>query len=428
MRSTLALLFVLIVSAESMGAITAVSLTPAPTTTLSDGNTYYLAGIQYTFRIQATDALATGKAYWDYVEFTLPGGIQCRVSVDTDLPVISAGVVVDNVSDNTPPGPYTNLDYSITIRVLWNAAATAVGSNNAVANVREDGGSTGTDTDTFVFGIVTSVRVLAFTQSGVAADGRVNPWHDAFSVTGTLVYNIASPTVADGVDTRDAGEVTTTELMRTAVATGFTDNSPDDLAYNIPAQYFTGFALGNYTWSVSATMSTAPGTEVSANTLAINNDRVEITAIQIINGGGVDTPPSYYRSTLIPGTQVQVTARMQNGLGAMVGNTTITVRNIFDGAPGDFTVQILNGQFIGVGNVPNPTTAVPVNSTRPDNYRVEAITNGAYGGDTPPNGQNETSTPGSIQQPANPTIYWDNSDEPGINGANVSPGAGTGWG
>lgn len=412
---------------RSNATITSVTLIPAPPTLLSNGNSYYLAGIQYSFRVQAVDPDATALTDWNQITLTIGPGVGRQVVIDiagasvvglpAGLYVAAGGITV------TAPIP-TNIDVQINLYIRWDCPETVYASNTVTAVVTNDlnlpaGGLTATQT--FNYGVCSSTRVLNFLQDGVAADGRVNPWHDGFNVTGAIVYNVAGAvTIADRIEAHDPGEITNTILLRDGVvAAGIANDATmaDDCTFAVTDQYLLPLALGNHNWRIRSVMTIPGGPDDSpaASQLVINVDRVRIRAtlatdFTFINGGGVDTP-AFYRSVNQPGTQVRLYAVMENSGATMFGNTTIQVRNVTDGI--NFPVQVLNGQNVGIGNVPNPVVAA--NSTEDKVYRIEAITSGAYNDDVGAgNGQDRDTR---ILQPANQTIYWDNLDPPGINGA-----------
>lgn len=417
----------------SGAAITSVTLSPAVATTLSNGLSYYLAGRPYTFKVQAVDPAATQQADWNQITLQFRTGAvmqnQCVININTAIPTMfsETGVIVDAISNNL--GDFNNIEYDITLRFLWTATEYRVLAGNDVrAEVSSFISVTQNATNAFGYGVISSITLVNFAHTGVAADRRINPYHDAFNVTGSVVYR-ANPlelqtTIADRVATV-SGDLSSVGTIRIdganqAAITPIAFGGTDDFAFSVPAQHFTAFALGNRVWSVIATMNT-PGpavTETSIDPLVtapvtITVDRVRITLIEIINGGGVPGPP-IYRSLNIPGTQVRITAQMEWGGGSMVGNTSITVRNVTDGV--NFPVVVIaSGATQGVGNVTYPL--VVAGNTDLKQFDIEAISGGAYGGDTFPNGQ---SNPGRMAAIAPVDIYWDNQDPPGLPGAGVA--------
>lgn len=397
----------LLLTARGSGTINSVTLTPANPTLLSSGLGYYLAGLTYNFDVNVIDPDITGWAQLTDVRITIPNSTNILLVINpsgtgTDLPVTVSSGNVNAVADIT--GTYNNCTVTFKVTFRWDTPESAyTASRNVTASATSS--NTVTNTRQVPYGVCSTLRVFNFSQDGVAADGMINPWHSAFSVSGIVVYNVPGASGTDTPVTVDPGEITGAELYLDGAPTGFTDTIPggsNEYSMAVAAAYIT--AMGTHTWAMQVTVATPGGPVTSTNQLAINCDQVEITAIQFINGGGVDSP-SYYRSVNAPGTQVRITARMRNSLGPMVGNTTITIRNTTEGA--DFPVQINNGQTTGVANVPNPT--VPASDTEQNVYRIQTISGGAY--------DNEQNDFTRINQPASPVIYWDNDDPPGANTA-----------
>lgn len=395
--------------------ISSIVCTPDNPTTLSNGLSYYLAGKQYNFSVTVIDPDISGWAQLTDVRITIPNSTNIVIFINpsgtgSNLPVTVLSGNVNAVADVS--GTYNNCTVTFKVTIRWDTPESAFGAKNIIgqATTTFPAINTKSDTKNVGYGVCASFRVLNFAQNGVAADGFINPWHDSFTITGIPVYNVPGATASDAVATIDPGEITDTLLYRSGVNTGINDSSPDSLSYPIPAQYFSSLALGNYTWQVYAQTSTSPGFEFSSNTLSITCDEVEVTTIEFINGGGINNPPLnyYYRSVTQPGTQVRITARMRNGLGPMVGNVTFILENITNGTD-DATIVIAHGQTTGTATLANPNPLPAAGTTLSSTYRIQSITGGAYGGDTPPNGQ---SVFGRIQQPANPVIWWDNEDPP----------------
>ncbi len=423
----------IIVDSALFADITSVTLTPATPTTLSNGKSYYVAGKQYPFRVRAVDPEAVQDTDWDQIilEFR-EGGVtraSCTININagSDSVAAQSGVVVDTI-DRSGTSNWSNLDYNITLRFRWDVTDyNAAAVNNIRATVSEDRApaSNMTDTVTFNYGVCASIAVRNFAQDGVAADGRINPWHSAFNVTGSIVYYVAGESITNLVETVDAGEITGTTLRLDGIDTAFGDNYLGGaVTYNITAGFVN--VLGDHTWSVTVVMSTPGGPEIAVNTLNFNVNRVEITNIQIINGGGINAP--YYRSVYIPGTQIRITARLEHnspslgGDRSMRGNTIITVRNVTNGI--NFTVQISSGQTIGIADVTTPAAAdVGDGTTQLTDYQIFEIDAGSYENGqngpgrilTPNDGGTITNTPVDVQ------IYWDDQDPPGNNDA---PGIG----
>jgi len=393
---------------QARGTIASITVTPANPTNLSNGLSYYLAGMTYDFTVQVIDPDITGWAQLTDVRVTIPyaaGDIELAINpsgTGLNFPVAIVSGTVDAVADVS--GSYNNCSVTFNVTIRWD---TQQSLTPALRTIVGSATTTNTDTDdaNVTYGICSSMRILNFTQDGVASDGMINQYHDGFNVTGVPVYNVTGATAADAIQTVIPGEIANTILYRNGVSTGLSDGSPAALSYAVGANTVT--TLGTNTWRVRAVMSTAGGPETSANALTIDCDEVEITGISFANGGGVNTP-AYYRSVNVPGTTIQVTARMRNSLSAMVGNTTVRISNYTDGQ--DIDVVIANGATSGTAVLPNPAAAgLPADpGTLQNYYRAQEIIGGSYGGDAV-EGQN---TNGRIVQPANPIICWDRNYYP----------------
>lgn len=398
------------------GTINSITLTPADPTTMSSGVGYYLAGKTYSFSVNVIDPDITGWAGISDVRITIPNSTNIVVSIapsgtGTDLPVTVVSGTVNAVANVT--GTYNNCTITFKVTFRWDTPENLTASTQSVV-AQATTTNTRTDTRSVYYGICSSIKILNIAASGTAADGMINPWHDAFNVTGSVVYNVSGAGAADQVHLRaDAtnAEISNLELYIDGAASGFTDaDETDGVSITVNAGTIT--TLGNRALRVRATMATAGGPETSSNNLTLICDRVEITGITFFNGGGVDSP-SYYRSINVPGpsagqsaTQVRITARMQNGLGPMVGNIQVTLENITHG--GTTAVNIFNGQTSGVAYLSYPTTLPAADNTNADSYQVSAISGGSYSGDAA--GQNSAAR---VTQVANPVVYWDNVDPPG---------------
>lgn len=423
------LLLFLLPLKQSRGTINTVTLTPANPTLLSNGLTYYLASKTYTFTIQVTDPDIAAWGEVTDVRITISNSTNIVVALnpsgtgDVSGDISSSTGPVDVITA-TIPGTDTPNNFTVTlgIQFRWDTAESAWASSRSIIGSATTT-NTLTDTKFVSYGICSSIRILNFSQDGDAADGMVNPWHTAFNVTGTIVYNVPGVTTVDAVHLfADAGvgEYTGSELYRSGNATGHTDASPDTLSISVTAEWFDSLgwatAAGNHSWTIVVTMATAGGPETSTNSLAINCDRIEVTLIEFINGGGVTSPPNpYYRSVNVSGTQIRVTARMQNGLVPMVGNTYIVFQDNSVSA-NQFTVQIPNNLTQGVVNITYPSVVVPDvpdNATTELTYTAVRVYGGSYDGDiAAAEGQDD---PADITQPGHPIFYWDRNDPPGPN-------------
>jgi hypothetical protein len=410
------------ISSLAHAAITSVTLTPGSPTTMSNGRAYYTAGLSYTFRIQAFDALTTLKANWISAQVTLPGGSSFTIDAATGAVTGAVGVNVTGVTDNLPAGPFTNIDYTITVTFRWDATAVVAGANNVgyvVADI--NGTATLANAWTFNFGVISDFRVLNFNQTGEAADGMINPWHSAFTVTGTTVYYSAGESISTPIP---AGEVPTVRLYLWRGAANISQIGPiagPGLSYNIGAEYFANApvsgVLGGYTWDVRATMATGGTTKQSVNSLALNCNRVQVDTFTFENGGGVNSPPGayYVRSVNVSGTRIRIRASLQDGGGAMVGNTLFRIRDD-QATPNYYTLQINSGQNEGTVLVDPMPTVANLNNIAV-NYTVVAVYGSAYDPSTAPpapapptSGQNDATR---IVNSGPFICRWENHHPPG---------------
>jgi len=433
----------LIPAGKSRGTINSVTLTPANPTLLSNGLSYYLAGKAYIFTVQVTDPDVAAWGDITDVRVTIPNSVNIVVALNPGgtgnrLGDISSSTgPVDVIQANIPVIDTPN-NFTVTLGIRfrwdtaesnWAAARSIVGS----ATTTVPANNTLTNTKLVSYGVNSSIRILNFAQDGDASDGRVNPWHTAFNVTGTIVYDVPGASSTDAVHlVADAGageyNAAGAELYRNGNATGHTDAAPAALSITVTAEWFITLgwatAAGNHNWTVRVTMNTAGGPETSTNTLAINCDRIEVTLIEFINGGGVGpTGPifkaDYYRNVNVPGTQIRVTAELDNAGTPMVGNTYIVFQDN-SASSNQFTVLIANGQPQGVVNITYPAVPadVPDNATTALTYTAIRVYGGAYDGDiAAAEGQDN---PADIPQPIHPTFYWDSNDPPGANGTNFT--------
>lgn len=413
-------------------AVTSATLTviDAPTV-LSNGKSYFLAGMQYRFRVQAVDPAATGAAYWDTIVLEFREGAVTRANCTIDIAAANATVqngVVATAVDNT--AVYTNLDFEITITPRWDATAyNAAAANNVRVTVSEDGASSQTDTVALNHGLVSEMHVLNFVQDNDGSDGRITPWHGAFNVTGKICYFVTGEGITTAINPTDPGEiaaVTDVELFIDGGAVGggvANTGTAEDAQFSLAGSHFftneggDPGSRGDHTWDMRISPITAGGPVTSNNTLAVNCNKVEITNVEFIGGGGIDAP-DYYRSVNLPGTQIRLTARLEDnspslgGDRSMRGNTTLQVTNTTNAA--NFNVLIASGATQGTSVVTTPIPAdFAVGNTQQTNYTITAISGSAYDA-----GQ---SAVGRITQPAGGTdVYFDNTDPPGVNGGDFT--------
>lgn len=394
------------------GTIASITLTPDSPKLLSNGLSYYLAGITYNFEVHVVDPDVTAWTQLGLVQLTILTGSTTIIlqitpaGTGTDLPVTVSSGTVNAVADITGTRNNYYVKFKVTFRWDSQEAAPSTRTMQASAVTTYPAANTATATATLSYGICSTMKIVSFTADGVAADGMVNPYHDGFNITGIPVYNVTGATSSDAIETVDPGEITGTVLYLNGVATTFTDSTPADLSYGVTTG--TVSTLGTNTFRVRANMNTAGGPEYSTNTLVLDCDEVRVVSMAFVNGGGIDIPP-YYRSVSVPGTEIVVYARMRNSGLSMVGNTTIRIHNTIDNSWTD--VLIPNGEDHASASVSFPSgTGYP--ATDPgitqNTYLAGAITGGSYGGDVT-NGQNSSAL---ITQPASVTVFWDRNCYP----------------
>ncbi len=438
------------VTTRSKGAITSITLTPGNPTTLSNTLGYYLAGRQYTFTVNVKDPAATAWADITEVRLNIPNGPAIELWVNpsgTGAQTINyvSGVTSD-VSANIPgTDTYNDFDVQFTITVLWNIAESSWAASRVIT-AQAVSSNTLSTTQNVSYGVCSSIRFNNFAQDLDALDGYVSPWHNAFNVTGAIVYDVPGATNSDKVYFVNGGsELTSVRLLHNGVDTtgmstpltadsAFTNDANDDVSITVSAAFFNSnsLALSTLPWTVQAYFSTGSGSEVSSNSLNITNERVEVTSVRLINGGGTDLSPVpppearvYNRSVNVSGVQLQVYARMQGSTGTVIGNTTVRVRDITDTI--DYDVVINNGTNVGTVNLSAfsyPTTPATAGNTNTHTYQVTNIS-----GSVTDSNQNVYAR---ILQPGNnggsdTIVYWDNADQPGNNGSSFTTFQATPW-
>ncbi|MGV7927662.1 MAG: hypothetical protein AB2L13_01950 [Spirochaetota bacterium] len=440
-------LSLLLTEKAGRGTITSITLTPGNPTTMSNTLGYYLAGKAYVFTVNVVDPDVTAWNQITDVRITIANTTNIVVRntaafgfgasplvADTAFGVTVDSGAVDATGLVAVGSTYNNFTVRFTVTFRWDTPESAwAAARNVIGSATTNNPAVNTLTDTRMvsYGVISTIRIVGFAQDGDAADGRINPWHTAFNVTGTVAYNIPGATAADAVHlVADAGaaeyDAAGATLYRTGIITPHVDLTPAALSIPVSAEWFNSLgwatARGNHTWTVVVPMATPGGPETSANTLAINCDRIRVTNIEFLGGGGVNPPPRYYRSVNLPGTQVRVTAQLENAATPMVGNTTIRISDSA-GTPNTYDVVIANGATQGVfdmsANYPAVPGDIPANDTTVLSYSAVRVFGGAYDGDTAAaEGQDDF---GSITQAVLGTyqIYWDHNDPPGTNAPNT---------
>lgn len=424
-------------------SINSVVLTPAAPTIVK-GQAYYLAGVQYDFRVQVIDPDADGNlTHYTTVTCAIPLNGVTTVTLtwtaSTDaFTATSAGSSV--LTSSTRTGTQ-NLDlhfiitfaYDIDDAVAPPGIGSAPASRTITATANCSSGSPVTLSHSLLssYGFCSQIRVYNLAQSGDAADGMINPYYSAgtFNVTGTLVYNIT------GVDASDAiqGTVGTVSLYddvaddfpATVNNTSCTDVSNDTaLSISVPYTYFNGQTLRAYYWRCSVAMTGLGGATWCQNSLPLANNRVLVTGMTVDLGGGRDTGNTHWKSLLVPGTRFTINAQMHNGGGNMSGDTTFYIN--YNGAPDDtteFSVTIPHGSnsasvIIPGGSIPAVTSGTTVSYA----YYVVRITGSSYGtqnetgsypltiATTPNRIVDSTLYPGAYYTAQG--VFWENGDPP----------------
>ncbi len=445
-------LSLLLTEKAGRGTITSITLTPGNPTTMSNTLGYYLAGKAYIFTVNVVDPDVTAWNQITDVRITIANTTNIVVRntaafgfgasplvADTAFGVTVDSGAVDATGLVTVGSTYNNFTVRFTVTFRWDTPESAwAAARNVIGSATTNNPAVNTLTDTRMvsYGVISTIRIVGFAQDGDAADGRINPWHTAFNVTGTVAYNIPGATATDAVHlVADAGaaeyDAAGATLYRTGIITPHVDLTPAALSIPVSAEWFNSLgwvtARGNHTWTVVVPMATPGGPETSVNTLAINCDRIRVTNIEFLGGGGVNPPPRYYRSVNLPGTQVRVTAQLENAATPMVGNTTIRISDSA-GTPNTYDVVIANGATQGVfdmsANYPAVPGDIPANDTTVLSYSAVRVFGGAYDGDTAAaEGQDDFA---SITQAVLGTyqIYWDHNDPPGDNAGDFTAWAG----
>lgn len=418
---------IIFIEGKGAGTVTSVTLTPDTPTTLSNTLGYYLAGITYSFDVHVIDPDIAGWGEMTDVRITIPNLTDIVVAINP------SGTGAQTINTNTGPvdasatigGSDTYNDFTVTfsITIRWDTAESAWAAlRNTVASATSTNPILNTDTDTVnvSYGVCSSIKILNFVQDGDAADGMINPYNSdsGFSVSGDVVYNVPGASVSDRINDVNLGECTSTDLLLDGGATVFSNvGDADEPDFTIDSVDATLVTLGNHTWRVRSTMTTAGGPEDSINSLAISTDRVLVTGLSVSQGDGRDVGNYHWRSLLVPGTVFTVTARMQNSGGGMVGNTTFTV-DYNDGT--EFDITIPNGSTNA--SVIIPSASIPPEGSGNTNsytYYVSHITNNSHGeqGDGT-FGANlsqiiDSSYPAAPYSYYDPQyIWWENGDPP----------------
>jgi hypothetical protein len=434
-KITVFLVITVLVSTQLLNAtvdtVTVTSITPA---SVIGGVNYYLAGQSYTFRVQATSSTNTLKSDWNSIKLDIDSTNALidtiTISVDTDTPTASTGLNFIGLMDNSFYAT-GNLDYNITVMFLWTATEIGNAARSVRATVTDDiAPAPNSLTNTSLaanFGICASIQVMNFVQTGAAGDGKITPKHDAFNVTGVLVYNVATATP---LDTIPAGNIASVSLLRNAVVTALVNGGVlPSVSFPVPINYFNpGFpGLGTYTWQVRAVMQAAVGggNEDSSNTIFIRTDRVQITDVRFFPTVSVDLSPNYWKSTNVPGATIRVYAQMERlpTSGNVEGNTVVRIRYNYGAGNIDTDVTILSGAAFGDAAITYPvigagTSLLPGAYTT--NYTAVEIIGGPYDEPAPYGQHTSGDITGVIRN-----VTWNNANPPRNNAiGSIFTGAG----
>ena len=458
-KSILTILFVFFagfltqVSAE----ILSVTLTPA-SPSIVNGSPYYLAGVQYEFRVQVLNPAATGRNEYPDIILEIPLSntttIQARwrpIPTDpygsftfTGSGFASSGI--QQASANNVSGT-SNLDLRFRITFAYN-----IGGDSGLLSIptsREITVSAGTitpatsDTRALNYGFCSQISLHEFSMDGDAADGMINPHYTSgsFNITGTLIYNIpgAIHNVQGTIGTVTLFEDPNANNLPAANPTGFsTTAGTNNVSISVPYTYFNERALRTYNWRLQVNFTAQAGNQIGSawtqNPKQLINDRVIITSLTVAHGGGRDSNNYHWRSSSASGVQMIVTARIQNapGSGGMSGSTTFTI-NYAGGI--EFDITIPNGQNSAAVNIPSASIpSIPINEDISCQYNIVRISGSSYGpqgdgtiGSTTIN-QGEAQIDTSLASPnlyigsvyARPIIHWDNGKPPMISTANIT--------
>ena len=409
---------------EGKAAVTNVILTPANPTILSNGRGYYLAGMQYVFRVQVIDPDAGNWNNITNVRLVIPNTPNLDFQTGTlngAAPIVTVTSGNANVIATAPSGTWKNFFIDFTVTFRWNSTERAWASGNitAFASSNIPGANTLNTPVSVNYGICASIRALNMALDGDAADGRVTRWHENFNATAdAIIYNVPGSGVVDAVNAIDPGEMTDVRILFNITEYGsdmiypaISINAPDGLLNTLGFPYSTAAIPVKF----RAVMTTGPANEDCQNAISLYCNEIEIAEagdpLSFYDGGGVNTAPSYYRSLAVPGTKVRLYARMRDGGGTMEGTITATLRDTTDGT---LTQIILpNGGTTATANLTYSGLSIAAGTTGARNYQIVSISGGAYGS-AAGFGQNRTNA-SYINQPAARTINWDNIDPPGNN-------------
>ncbi|HPO44747.1 MAG TPA: hypothetical protein PK875_03025, partial [Spirochaetota bacterium] len=243
-------LSLLISERPGRGTITSITLTPANPTTMSNALGYYLAGKAYVFTVNVVDPDVTAWNQITDVRITIANAPNIVVrntaafgfgasplAADTAFAVTVDSGTVNASGLVTAGSTYNNFTAQFTITFRWDTPESAwAAARNVIGSATTNNPAVNTLTDTrpVSYGVVSTIRIVGFAQSGDAADGRLNPWHTAFNVTGTIAYNIPGAVAADAVHLvadAGAGEINVISLLHSG-GSAIADDDNDETSLN----------------------------------------------------------------------------------------------------------------------------------------------------------------------------------------------------
>ena len=211
-------LCLLLTERSGRGTITSITLTPANPTTMSNALGYYLAGKAYVFTVNVVDPDVTAWNQITDVRITIANTTNIVVRntaafgfgasplvADTAFGVTVDSGAVDATGLVTAGSTYNNFTVRFTVTFRWDTPESAwAAARNVIGSATTNNPAVNTLTDTRMvsYGVISTIRIVGFAQDNDAADGRINPWHTAFNVTGSVAYNIPVATAADAVQRR----------------------------------------------------------------------------------------------------------------------------------------------------------------------------------------------------------------------------------
>ncbi|MCP4137312.1 MAG: hypothetical protein GY754_40465, partial [bacterium] len=284
-------LMLILMPGKVEAALTSVNISALPTlNNMSDSRGYFLAsGATYTYTVDISfvNPGATVQADFDYISVNIPTATgNILATWDTDgggTGATPAGAAA--VSGALATGSWSNGTARLTITFYWPAESSINASRTITATV-SDGTVTMTDTSNLSYGIASSVRVLSFTNNGIASDNRIIPddRSGAFTVTGRLIYDLpgyAAETVADVV--ADADITSSTLQLRNrdddVLAWAGGTDTDNDMSFSVAAaQAFTARAQGYY-WQVEVDFA---GASSGANETSPSDNRVTLEVNYVV--------------------------------------------------------------------------------------------------------------------------------------------------